>query len=92
MGGVTTSSPMSASDAGISAPSATHEGYIQTADLKRAHRVAAALDVGNIWVNGFLGIPTSVPFGGVKQSGWVRLGGRDGIGEFTRPKNIHVAL
>jgi acyl-CoA reductase-like NAD-dependent aldehyde dehydrogenase len=67
-------------------------GYIQTADLKRAHRVAAALDVGNIWVNGFLGIPTSVPFGGVKQSGWGRLGGRDGIREFTRPKNIHVAL
>jgi aldehyde dehydrogenase (NAD+) len=67
-------------------------GYIQTADLKRAHRVAAALEVGNIWVNGFLGIPTSVPFGGVKQSGWGRLGGRDGIREFTRPKNIHVAL
>jgi aldehyde dehydrogenase (NAD+) len=67
-------------------------GYIQTADLKRAHRVAAALEVGNIWVNGFLGIPTSVPFGGVKQSGWGRLGGRDGIREFTRAKNIHVAL
>lgn len=67
-------------------------GYIQTADLKRAHRVAAALDVGNIWVNGFFGIPMSVPFGGVKQSGWGRLGGRDGIREFTRPKNIHVAL
>ncbi|WP_428338905.1 aldehyde dehydrogenase family protein [Mycobacterium sp.] len=67
-------------------------GYIQTNDLKRAHRVASALEVGNIWVNGFLGIPTSVPFGGVKQSGWGRLGGRDGIREFTRPKNVHISL
>src|SRR5947209_3322525 len=62
-------------------------GYVQTADLKRAHRLAQALEVGNIWINGFLGIPTSAPFGGVKQSGWGRLGGLEGIREFTRPKN-----
>lgn len=67
-------------------------GYMQTADLKRAHRVAAALEVGNVWVNGFFGIPTSVPFGGVKQSGWGRLGGRDAIREFTRPKNVYIGL
>jgi aldehyde dehydrogenase (NAD+) len=67
-------------------------GYIQTSDLKRAHRVAQALEVGNIWVNGFLGIPSSAPFGGVKQSGWGRLGGADGIREFTRPKNVFVGL
>lgn len=67
-------------------------GYIQTSDLKRAHRVAQALEVGNIWVNGFLGIPTSAPFGGMKQSGWGRLGGADGIREFTCPKNVFVGL
>ncbi len=67
-------------------------GYVQTCDLKRAHRVAAQLEVGNIWINGFFGIPASAPFGGVKQSGWGRLGGFDGIREFSHPKNIHVGL
>jgi aldehyde dehydrogenase (NAD+) len=66
--------------------------YIQTNDLRRAHRVAAALDTGNIWVNGFMGIPGSAPFGGVKQSGYGRLGGIAGIREFTRAKNVWVAL
>jgi aldehyde dehydrogenase (NAD+) len=66
--------------------------YIQTNDLRRAHRVAAALEAGNVWVNGFMGIPGSVPFGGVKQSGYGRLGGIAGIREFTRPKNIWIAL
>lgn len=67
-------------------------GYIQTSNIKRAHSVAQRLEVGNIWINGFLGIPPSAPFGGVKQSGWGRLGGIDGIREFTHPKNIFVSL
>ena len=67
-------------------------GYVQTSNLKRAHSVAAQLQVGNIWINGFLGIPPSTPFGGVKQSGWGRLGGIDGIREFSQPKNVFVSL
>lgn len=67
-------------------------GYIHTQNLGRAHRVAAALEAGNVWVNGGFGIPASVPFGGVKQSGFGRIGGRHGIREFTRPKNVWVAL
>lgn len=67
-------------------------GYIQTTNLKRAHSVAQQLQVGNIWINGFLGIPPSAPFGGAKQSGWGRLGGLDGIREFTQPKNVFVSL
>jgi len=66
--------------------------FIQTSDLSRAHRVSAALEVGNVWVNGFTGIPASVPFGGVKQSGYGRLGGRAGVQEFTRSKNIWIGL
>ena len=66
--------------------------YVQTNDLKRALRMSAALQAGNVWVNGFFGIPASAPFGGVKQSGYGRLGGRDGIREFTRPKNVYIAL
>ena len=67
-------------------------GYIQTSNLKRAHTVAQQLQVGNIWINGFLGIPVSTPFGGAKQSGWGRLGGIDGIREFSQPKNVFVSL
>ena len=66
--------------------------FVQTDDVRRAHRVAAALEVGNVWVNGFTGIPASVPFGGVKQSGYGRLGGAAGIREFTTTKNIWMAL
>lgn len=66
--------------------------YIQTNDLKRAHRVAAALEVGNVWANGFTGLPASAPFGGTKHSGYGRLGGIAGIREFSRPKNVWMAL
>jgi acyl-CoA reductase-like NAD-dependent aldehyde dehydrogenase len=66
--------------------------YIWSSDLQRTHRLAAALTVGNIWVNGFFGMPPSMPFGGVKQSGFGRVGGRDGLREFTRPKNVWISL
>lgn len=67
-------------------------GYVFTNDLKRAHRVAHALEAGSIQVNGFAGVPAAAPFGGVKQSGFGRLGGIDGIREFSRPKNIWIAM
>jgi acyl-CoA reductase-like NAD-dependent aldehyde dehydrogenase len=66
--------------------------YIQTNDFKRAHRMAAALEAGNVWINGFPGVPGSVPFGGTKQSGYGRLGGLAGIQEFSRPKNVWASL
>jgi acyl-CoA reductase-like NAD-dependent aldehyde dehydrogenase len=66
--------------------------YVQTNDLKRAHRMAAALEAGNVWINGFPGVPGSIPFGGTKQSGYGRLGGLAGIREFSRPKNVWTAL
>lgn len=65
--------------------------YIHTDDLRRAHRVAAALDVGNVWVNGFHA-PASMPFGGAKDSGFGRVGGQAGLHEFLRVKNVWMAL
>ena len=47
-----------------------------------------ALDVGTVIVNGFPGMSPGAPFGGVKQSGFGREGGRAGIEEFVRRKNI----
>lgn len=67
-------------------------GYIWTRDLKRAHTASAQMVAGNVWVNGFTGIPASAPFGGIGQSGVGRLGGIHGIREFLRPKNVWIAL
>jgi aldehyde dehydrogenase (NAD+) len=39
-------------------------GYLWTNDLATTHRVIAELEVGNVWVNGFYGMPPSMPFGG----------------------------
>ncbi|MEY2524008.1 MAG: hypothetical protein QOJ66_2573 [Ilumatobacteraceae bacterium] len=67
-------------------------GYINTNDVRRAHRVAAALNTGNVWINGTQGIPITGPFGGSKDSGYGRLGGIYGIREFMQPKNVWLAL
>jgi aldehyde dehydrogenase (NAD+) len=66
--------------------------YLHTNDVRRAHRMARAMDVGCVWVNGFYGLSPAVPFGGSRQSGYGRVGGRAGIREFTRPKNVWIAL
>ena len=66
--------------------------YIQTSNLRRAHRTAERLDAGAVWINGTQGILAGGPFGGVKQSGFGRLGGIAGLHEFCRPKNVWVGL
>ena len=65
--------------------------YLHTDDLRRAHRVAAALEVGNVWVNGFHA-PASMPFGGAKESGFGRVGGQAGLHEFLRVKNVWMSM
>jgi len=67
-------------------------GIVFTNDLRRAHRVAARLDAGSIGVNAFPPMPPTAPFGGVKESGFGREGGRAGIDEFLRLKNVYVSL
>ncbi|MDT5143448.1 MAG: hypothetical protein QOI79_2811 [Mycobacterium sp.] len=66
--------------------------YVWTRDIRRAHTTADDLQVGNVWVNGYTGLAASMPFGGHKQSGYGRLGGRDAIREFTRTKNVWTPL
>jgi aldehyde dehydrogenase (NAD+) len=62
--------------------------YVHTRDGARGQRMARALDVGTVIVNGFPGMSPGAPFGGVKQSGFGREGGRAGIEEFVRRKNV----
>jgi aldehyde dehydrogenase (NAD+) len=67
-------------------------GYVQTGDLSRAQRVADALDVGMVYVNGGLPAhPPGAPFGGGKNSGYGRTGSRVGIEEFSQRKNVWMA-
>ena len=54
-------------------------------------RIAGRLESGTVWVNG-MGMSPTTPFGGFKRSGFGREGGRAGIEEFVRPKNVFVAF
>lgn len=67
-------------------------GFVFTRDLGTAHRVADALESGTVGVNAFPPMPANVPFGGVKQSGFGREGGRAGLDEYLRTKNVYVGL
>jgi len=65
---------------------------VWTRDLSRAHRVSQALDVGMVWVNTWLLRDLRVPFGGVKNSGVGREGGRWSMEFYSENKNICVKL
>jgi len=68
-------------------------GYIHTQNLRRAHYVSSQLDAGMIHVNASgEGMTPCAPFGGMKQSGYGRLGGQAGLHEFLRIKNVYVNL
>lgn len=65
---------------------------VWTSDLKRAHRVAAALETGIVWVNSWMVRDLRTPFGGVKQSGVGREGGFEALRFFTEAKNVYIDL
>ncbi|MBX2967424.1 MAG: aldehyde dehydrogenase [Cyclobacteriaceae bacterium] len=65
---------------------------IWTENLKRAHRVAANIKSGIIWVNCWLFRDLRTPFGGMKQSGVGREGGFEALKFFTEAKNVCVKL
>jgi len=65
---------------------------IWTRDLDRAHRIAAALDAGIVWVNCWLFRDLRTPFGGMKQSGIGREGGEEALRFFTEAKNVCIRL
>ncbi|MFB3077102.1 MAG: aldehyde dehydrogenase, partial [Lysobacterales bacterium] len=65
---------------------------IWTRDIGKAHRTAAAIRAGLVWINCH-GIPDmAVPFGGYKQSGWGRENGYEALLQYTELKSVMVRL
>lgn len=65
-------------------------GAVWTRDVGRAHRVAAEVQAGTFWVNGYKTINVATPFGGYKQSGYGRSSGVDVLREYTQVKSVWV--
>jgi aminomuconate-semialdehyde/2-hydroxymuconate-6-semialdehyde dehydrogenase len=63
-----------------------------TRDVSRAHRVAAAIDSGIVWVNTWMLRDLRIPFGGMKSSGVGREGGFKSLQFFTESKNICIKI
>jgi aminomuconate-semialdehyde/2-hydroxymuconate-6-semialdehyde dehydrogenase len=94
-GPVVTIHPFDSEDAAVAMANSTRYGLaasVWTTDLDRAHRVAKALESGLVWVNTWLLRDLRVPFGGVKESGVGREGGRWSLEFFSEAKTITLKL
>ncbi|HEX6832084.1 MAG TPA: aldehyde dehydrogenase, partial [Rudaea sp.] len=87
--------PFDDDDEAVALANATNYGLaasVWTTDLARAHRVAARLESGIVWINCWMRRDLRTPFGGVKQSGVGREGGVEAMRFFTEPKNVCIDL
>ena len=66
--------------------------YVYTRDLKRAFRVVEGLETGMVGLNQGMVSNPAAPFGGVKQSGFGREGGPEGIAEYLEIKYVAMNL
>jgi len=66
-------------------------GGIFTRDLARAHRVAAEIRTGTLWINTYNVFDAASPFGGYKESGFGREMGEEAIELYTEVKSVWVS-
>jgi succinate-semialdehyde dehydrogenase / glutarate-semialdehyde dehydrogenase len=82
-------------EAAVAAANDTEYGlvaYVFTRDIKRAFRVCEGLETGMVGLNQGLVSNPAAPFGGVKQSGFGREGGAEGIHEYLEVKYVAMNL
>ncbi len=82
-------------DEAIAAANDTEYGlvaYVYTSDLKRALRVVERLETGMVGLNQGMVSNAAAPFGGIKQSGFGREGGPEGLEEYLETKYVAVNL
>jgi phenylacetaldehyde dehydrogenase len=61
---------------------------VWTRDIKKAHRIAAELRAGTVWINCYGVLDSAMPFGGYKQSGWGREMGKQMLELYTEVKSV----
>jgi aldehyde dehydrogenase (NAD+)/betaine-aldehyde dehydrogenase len=95
-GPVLTASPFEDERDAIRLANATQYGLVAgvwTRDLARAHRTAAGIRAGQVFVNGYgVGGGVELPFGGMRRSGYGRGKGVEALLGYTQTKNVWVAL
>ncbi|MER2220577.1 MAG: aldehyde dehydrogenase family protein, partial [Rhodococcus sp. (in: high G+C Gram-positive bacteria)] len=67
-------------------------GGIFTQNVGTAHRLAARVRAGSVWVNTYHLLDPAVPFGGFKMSGYGREGGAEHMDEYLATKTVWVNL
>ncbi len=65
---------------------------IWTKDIAKAHRTAARLRAGTVWINCYNIFDSALPFGGYKQSGWGREMGHEVLDLYTETKAVCIGL
>ncbi|MFJ5264879.1 aldehyde dehydrogenase [Streptomyces sp. NPDC088387] len=94
-GPVVTVTPMASEEEGVALANGTPYGLSAmafTENVHRAHRVAAGLRSGNVWINCFFVRDLRAPFGGVGASGIGREGGTFSREFFTEPKSVTMRI
>jgi aldehyde dehydrogenase (NAD+) len=65
---------------------------VWTRDIRKAHRVAAELKAGTVWINCYDVFDAAAPFGGFKMSGVGRELGEYGLRNYTEIKTVTLAM
>ncbi|MGW4340844.1 aldehyde dehydrogenase family protein [Rhodococcus koreensis] len=94
-GPVLTIVPFDTEDEVLELANDTHYGLgaaVWTRDLGRAHRMARAIESGQVWINCYQTVDAALPFGGYKQSGWGRETCKESLDEYLELKTVVVGL